>query len=117
MVMSGGRLVLALVSIFVFASTALAQSAAPGAGGTAFLADNATTAANAPDLQAISFAVPDGFSMQSQQLFAPPGFSASVLAAGLEQPRFMLFDPNGNLLVADQGAGAVYRYPASNGSI
>src|SRR5690242_3260522 len=101
MVMSGGRLVLALVLTLVFASTAFAQSAAPSPGGTAFVADNAMTAANASDLWPISLAVPAGFSVQPQQLFAPAGFSASVLAAGLRQPRFMLFDPNGNLLVAD----------------
>jgi glucose/arabinose dehydrogenase len=39
----------------------------------------------------------------------PAGFSVSLLASGLAQPRFMLFDPAGNLLVADM-AGRVYRF-------
>jgi glucose/arabinose dehydrogenase len=116
--MFAGRVALALVALAIFASTAFAQSAAPSAGATAFVADNVTTAANSPDLQPITPGVPAGFGFSTQpQLFAPPGFSVSVLAAGLKQPRFMAFDPSGNLLVADLAAGAVYRYPASNGSI
>jgi glucose/arabinose dehydrogenase len=81
------------------------------------VADNAATAANAPDLAPVPVSVPDGFGVQPHQLWAPPGFSASVIAAGLKQPRFMAFDSAGNLLLADAGSGNVYRYPASNGSI
>jgi glucose/arabinose dehydrogenase len=87
---------------------------APGQGAAAFVADNAATAANATDLTPISVGVPTGFEGVPHTLQAPPGFSVSVLAAGLKNPRFMAFDPAGNLLVADSGAGAVYRYPANS---
>jgi glucose/arabinose dehydrogenase len=100
-------LVLLLSLAFTFA-----QDASP-----VLLADNAATAANASDLAPVSVAAPDGFGFQSHQLWAPPGFSVSVVAAGLKQPRFMAFDPAGNLLLADAGSGNVYRYPAANGSI
>jgi glucose/arabinose dehydrogenase len=85
--------------------------------GTAFVADNATTAANAPDLTPTTLVVPNGFAQASHTLSAPPGASVRLIAAGLAQPRFMAFDDAGNLLLADAGAGAVYRYPAANGSI
>ena len=47
-----------------------------------------------------------GFPQHTLQL--PRGFSVSVLASGLSQPRFMAFDPGGNLLVGSDD-GAVYR--------
>lgn len=40
----------------------------------------------------------------------PEGFTATVVVSGLSGPRFMAFDRDGSLLVADQIADAVYRY-------
>jgi len=37
----------------------------------------------------------------------PPGFTVSVLARGFEQPRWMAVSPNGDVFVADSGAGRV----------
>jgi glucose/arabinose dehydrogenase len=81
------------------------------------VADNAATAANAPDLVSTSLVVPPELSLQAHELWAPPGFQVNLLASGLKQPRFMAFDNAGNLLLADDAANAVYRYPASNGAI
>jgi len=41
------------------------------------------------------------------QLQLPPGFKISVFAAGLDDPRTMLLAPNGDVLVAEPGAGKV----------
>ena len=82
---------------------------------TPLLVDDAA-AAN-PDLVPVALAVPEGFAVDPRTLALPPGFSISLLAAGLNAPRFMAFDAAANLLVADQGAGAVYRYPAADGAI
>ena len=84
---------------------------------TAFVADNVATAANASDLAPTSLSVPSGLNFQTHSLSAPPGVTVSVLATGLKQPRFMAFDTAGNLLVADAGAGAVYRYTPAGGRV
>jgi glucose/arabinose dehydrogenase len=91
-----------------------AQSEQPPQGAIAFVADNAATAANAPDLVQHSLGMAPGFNLQPRSLWLPPGFSVSVIAAGLQAPRFMALDDAGNLLVADAGAGAIYRYPAAD---
>src|SRR5262249_23950624 len=59
----------------------------------------------------------DGVSSPGAQLNLPEGFSASVVASGLQAPRFMAFDAADNLLVADQDAGNVYRYPAAKNGV
>lgn len=86
-------------------------------GATALVVNDAETGANADDLVRVSVGVPAGFNMQAHDLLAPAGFSVDVIAAGLKNPRFMAFDTAGNLLVADQGAGAVYRYAAGNWAV
>ena len=95
----------------------LAASSAPAAFGQAepLIVDDAATAN--PDLVETELQVPDGFAVNPALLRLPDGVSISVLAAGLEAPRFMTFDGAGNLLVADMG-GTVYRYPtAEDGAI
>ena len=69
--------------------------------GLQLVVNDAATAANAPDL----VSVPVG----DHTLRLPPGFSVSTLASGLSHPRFMLYDPAGNLLVADM-AGGIFRF-------
>jgi glucose/arabinose dehydrogenase len=107
--------VVVAVTLASVVSLPVAAQQAPG-GATAFVADNAATAANAPDVPT-SLIVPSGLTLQSHTLSAPPGFSVSLLATGLKQPRFMTFDDAGNLLVADAAANAVYRYVADNGTL
>ncbi len=103
--MVAGRLRALLIGLIVagLASPAAAQPDVPPTDGpTALIAYNTTTAANATDLQPLS--------VGDHTLWAPPGVSVSILAKGLKAPRFMAFNAAGNLLVADMGAGAVYRY-------
>lgn len=61
-------------------------------------------------------AVPVHGAATAHTLRLPPGVSVSVLASGLDAPRFMAFDEAGNLLVADLGRNAVYRYQGLEGT-
>lgn len=92
-------------------SPSLGRTVAPG---RALVVDDAATA-NA-DLVDAAIAVPAGFDVPERTLRVPSGVRVAVLAAGLPDPRFMAFDPAGNLLVGTRGR-AVYRYPARNGAI
>ncbi|MEA2525669.1 MAG: hypothetical protein QOF73_2896 [Thermomicrobiales bacterium] len=69
------------------------------------------------DLQAVELTADDGVDTPGSELLLPEGFSASVVASGLQGPRFMAFDAAGNLLVADQDAGNVYRYAAAEDGV
>jgi glucose/arabinose dehydrogenase len=92
-------LVCALAAVaLVFQNAASAQQELTG---LQLVVNDAATAANAPDLVGVPLA--------DHSLRLPPGFSISTLATGLAHPRFMLFDPAGNLLVADMGGG-IYRF-------
>ncbi|MEA2513310.1 MAG: hypothetical protein QOJ59_2797, partial [Thermomicrobiales bacterium] len=70
-----------------------------------------------PDLQAVELTAADGIDTPGSELLLPEGFSASVVASGLQGPRFMAFDAAGNLLVADKDAGNVYRYAAAEDGV
>jgi glucose/arabinose dehydrogenase len=49
-------------------------------------------------------------------LHVPPGFAVNTFAAsGFEEPRFMMLAPNGDVFVADTGAGRVVILRDSNG--
>ena len=89
----------------------------PGTGSaqeaTQLLVDDAQTAN--PELVAVDVADPAGLGVTGLTLQAPEGYDVSVIAAGLERPRFMTFDEAGNLLVAESGAGQVVRFPYANG--
>jgi hypothetical protein len=54
--------------------------------------------------------VPENLSMQ-----LPPGFSASVYAAGLRKPRLMAFSPAGVLHVCNMGANEILALPDEDG--
>ncbi|MBI3964875.1 MAG: hypothetical protein HY329_04485, partial [Chloroflexi bacterium] len=97
------------------ATPASASGAGPAPSGTVLVVDDAR-AANG-DLRDSPLQIPAGVSLEAQTVRLPAGFSMSVLAGGLRRPRFMAFDDAGSLLVADAGAGAVIRYPASGGTI
>jgi glucose/arabinose dehydrogenase len=88
----------ALLAVLVSASPGSAQQELTG---LQLVVNDAATAANATNLVSVPLA--------DHTLRLPAGFSASLLASGLAQPRFMLFDPAANLLVADM-AGRVYRF-------
>jgi len=48
-------------------------------------------------------------------LRVPPGFSISTFAEGLASPRFIVFDSQGNLFVAERGAGRITVLQDSDG--
>lgn len=81
--------------------------------GTQLLVDDAQTAN--PALVAAEVADPGGLGVTGLTLQAPEGYEVSVIAAGLQRPRFMAFDDAGNLLVADSEAGQVVRFPYADG--
>ena len=66
------------------------------------------------DLQRVDVQVPPqlaGSVPEGLALNVPPGFAVSVFAAGFDYPRFMAFDANGVLHVADMGAGQIIALP------
>ncbi|HEV2528479.1 MAG TPA: PQQ-dependent sugar dehydrogenase [Thermomicrobiales bacterium] len=109
------RAALALVLLGGAAVPALAQDATPAADEPALLVDDAATAN--PDLVEVVIDDPAGLGAPEQMLMAPEGTTVSVVAAGIDRPRFMTFDDAGNLLVGGAGAGAVYRYSYADGML
>jgi glucose/arabinose dehydrogenase len=77
-------------------------------GDAPLIVDNAASAN--PDLVSVDLGTVGDAQAPGAQLQLPEGFTATVIASGLSAPRFMAFDQDGSLLVADQDAGAVYRY-------
>ena len=77
-------------------------------GETPLIVDNAASAN--PDLAPVELSAAGDAQAPGSQLLLPGGFAATVVASGLAAPRFMAFDRDGSLLVADQDAGAIYRY-------
>lgn len=55
-----------------------------------------------------------GLSPQANGLSAPPGFTVSTFASGLERPRMLAVGPDGELYVSEMGAGRVTRLPDRN---
>ena len=94
--------------LIALASISVGHAQDVGITGLQLLADNAATASAAAELAPLAAAPVTG---SANTLGLPQGFSATQVASGLKSPRFMAFDANGNLLVADAGAGSVYRYP------
>jgi glucose/arabinose dehydrogenase len=46
----------------------------------------------------------------------PPGFTISIFAQGLAEPRMMTIGPDGSLYVAERGAGQILRLPDQDGN-
>src|SRR5215218_1959041 len=63
----------------------------------ALVVDDAQTAN--PELVEVTVGDPAGFGVSGQTLRVPPGYTVSVVAAGLGGPRFMAFDDADNLIV------------------
>jgi glucose/arabinose dehydrogenase len=83
--------------------------------GPALLIDDAQTAN--PELVEVEVADPAGFGVSGRMLWVPPGFTLSVIAAGLGGPRFMAFDGADNLIVGAARQGVVYRFPFADGTL
>src|SRR5579883_1805700 len=47
-------------------------------------------------------------------LHVPQGFTASIFYKGLSSPRFIAFNPDGTLFVAERGTGSIVALPDSN---
>jgi glucose/arabinose dehydrogenase len=77
---------------------------------TPLLVDDAASVND--DLVQVDLAASPGAQAPGSSLMLPEGFDATVVASGLAAPRFMTFDQEGRLLVADQGTGAIIRYEA-----
>ncbi len=86
-----------------------AQDGSLGDIGTVIVVNDAETAI--PNLVPNRLITPPGLPELDQTISLPPGFAISLLAAGFGAPRFMALDDAGNLLVAAQRDGAVYRIP------
>lgn len=103
---------------FGLAGPTAAQTSNPPEG-LQFVADNVATASAAAavaPLGAVPLLGPGGAPTRFS-LNLPAGFAVTQVATGLKSPRFMAIDSAANLLVADAGGGAVYRYPNTNGAI
>jgi len=74
----------------------------------ALVVDDAQTAN--PELVEVAVGDPAGFGVSGQTLRVPPGYSVSVVAAGLGGPRFMAFDDEDNLIVGAARQGTVFRF-------
>ena len=83
--------------------------------GPALLVDDAETAN--PELIEVAVADPLGFGVSGRTLRVPPGYSVSVVAGGLDGPRFMDFDGEDNLIVGAASQGVVYRFPFADGRL
>jgi len=93
-------------------SGAISRTGAPGVGATAapLVVDDAGSID--PSLVSSAVSVAPSASFGRHTLSLPLGFSISVVASGLAEPRFMAFDPAGNLIVGSN-SGSVYRLPAT----
>jgi glucose/arabinose dehydrogenase len=70
------------------------------------------------NLQTVSVEVPAQFQSElplNYTVKLPPGFGARIFyAGGLNKPRFLSFDANGVLHMADQSGGKVFAFPDAN---
>ncbi len=107
-------MILALL-ISVGASFALGHAGAAAPARSALIVNDAET--TNPDLVPVTVADPNGFGITGRTLMAPPDTAISVVGANIGGPRFMTFDGAGNLIVAAQQDGVIYRYPYADGNL
>jgi glucose/arabinose dehydrogenase len=93
------------------ASTSTAQAQAPDAAATRV---SATTAPATATGTAKPTAVSTRVVAPAGQVSLPAGFGISVFAAGLNTPRNMAIGPEGDLYVAERGAGRILRLADRN---
>ncbi len=74
--------------------------------------DNMEVAADYFNLPPQVLSVPEQYKIgtfeQELILNVPEGFTVSLFVAGLDEPRFIDFDQENNMIVADKGAGVIY---------
>jgi glucose/arabinose dehydrogenase len=58
-----------------------------------------------------------GLAEPAHPIFLPPGFAIGVYASGLQGPRMMTLGPDGQLYVAERGAGRIMRLPDRDGDL
>lgn len=83
--------------------------------GPVLIVDDAQTAN--PELVEVAVADPAGFGVSGRTLRVPPGYTVSVVAAGLGGPRFMAFDDEDNLIVGAARQGTVFRLAFADGQL
>jgi glucose/arabinose dehydrogenase len=59
--------------------------------------------------------MPTRIVLPAEAIHLPPGFGISVFAQGLRDPRMMALGPDGQLYVAERGAGRIVRLPDRDG--
>jgi len=121
------RISLIAAMILACGSPALADSAAPLVGAAAYgdwrgdapgVRRKLTPADMPPPLSSEPVANPSRLVARPKgaQPKAPPGFVVDVFASGLAQPRVVRVAPNGDIFVAESGAGRVRAFRASDGA-
>ncbi len=93
------------------APTAAPTEAAAEAAPVAAAGDVTTSTQTAAPAQA----APAADDEAAGRLHVPDGFTLNTYISGLQSPRLMTVGPDGNLYVAERGAGAVIRLPDGNG--
>ncbi len=88
------------------------QNAAPGVSHHITVADlpapyATTSAGNPPRVEPR----PDGANVS-----VPPGFTAKIFASGLDNPRYLRVAPNGDIFLAETGAGRIHIFRAADGA-
>ncbi|GIW04361.1 MAG: L-sorbosone dehydrogenase [Thermomicrobiales bacterium] len=109
-------MVLQRVARLIVTAIIIGTAPSPGAlaqEGWPLLVVNDAATAN-PELVPVTMKVAGGMEAPGTTVMLPPGFQIELLATGLNDPRFMAFDPQGNLLVAGRGDDAIYRYEAGD---
>jgi glucose/arabinose dehydrogenase len=81
----------------------------------ALVVDDAQTAN--PELVEVAVGDPASFGVSGRTLRVPPGYSVTVVAAGLGGPRFMTFDDEDNLIVGAARQGTVFRFSYVDGRL
>jgi len=109
----GGSLLIAAIALLPMMSGSFDRVAAQQ--GEPLIVDNEASAN--PDLVSADLGTAGDAQAPGSSLRLPEGFTATVVASGLDAPRFMAFDNDGSLLVADQAAGAIYRYGPNADSV
>ncbi len=99
-----------LVVVTIIMGMASSAGAVAQEGWPLLVVNDAATAN--PELVPVEMEVAEGMEAPGTTVMLPPGFGIELLATGLSDPRFMAFDPQGNLLVAGRGDDAIYRYDA-----
>lgn len=104
------------LAVLLGGAMGLIDDRSPAVAQEAVLLVNDEQTAN-PELVQVAVADPRGFGVSGRTLLAPEGYTVSVVGAGLDEPRFMAFDEDGNLIATSANEGVIYRYPFAAGQL